>query len=300
MSKPTQKSALREETERRLLALTGIHPLAMPGELLRALRVHLVTSNSQLPMLPEIATRLLDMTSRANVDIGKLVSEIERDATVAGRLLAIANSAFYRRAASATSVKGAVLRLGLTETRDVIFRIVASATVFRIPEYADAARALRLHGVVTGYVCREICRVVGADPELAFLCGLLHDVGKATLLLTALKAPGNIPRPAFSEVADVIEADHAEAGALTCEYWKLPPGLIEVVRRHQSPPSDQPYTLFTAAANRITHHLGIGCEKSPITAGDVPLLKAAKVTPELLKSLLAYAERVAQEATEGE
>jgi putative nucleotidyltransferase with HDIG domain len=290
----------RRPTEARAVEVSGIHEYALPGELLKALRVLLVTAADKLPMLPEIATGLMALANRPNVDLGPLAREIERDVTVAGRLLAIANSAFYRRAAPVTSVKGAVLRLGLRETRDVIFRITSSATVFRVPEYVDVARTIQRHSVVAAYLCREICRVMGVDQDLAYLCGLFHDVGKVILLLTALRAKQGVPRPTYEQIADVVRDDHAEAGALTTEYWKLPAPLVSAVRNHHFPPPTEPYALATGVANRICHHLGVGGPPEPLSASDAPLLLAARIRTDQLKALLQFGERVVQEGLEAE
>jgi putative nucleotidyltransferase with HDIG domain len=299
MPNPSDKKPPRRQIEARAIEIDEKSAILLPGQLLQALRVLLVTSDNKLPMLPEIAHRLLEMSNRPNVDIDRMVAEITRDATVTGRLLAIANSAFYLRGAPATSLKAAVLRLGMRETRDVVFRIVSASTMLRVPEWADTARAIRRHSLVAAYVGREVGRALQGDVDLAFLGGLLHDVGRIFLLLTVIHS-GTKPLPAMDDLADVLREDHAEAGALTAEYWKLPPALVSAIRMHHHPSPTDALATAVAVADRICHHLGIGVAALPITPANAPVFGGMHLTPDRIGPILEYARKVDAEVGEGE
>ena len=264
-----------------------VSDLTMPGELLRRLRVFLVTGSSKIPVLPEIATRLLEMSNKPRVEINHIVAEVERDATIAGRLLATANSAFYQRAQPSTSIRQAILRVGLMETRDIVYRIVAASTLFRGGAYAEAARGIRIHSMTVAYVARDICRRGGVDHDLAFLAGLLHDVGKV-ILLAAASASSKAPLP-LEELADTLRADHTEAGALTAEYWKLPPPVIAAIRNHHSHGATEAYGTAVALADRICYHLGFEGEPVPLDARDATLIERFHFTPATIEEICQYA-----------
>lgn len=264
-----------------------VSELTMPGELLRRLRVFLVTGSNKIPVLPEIATRLLELSNRPKVEINHIVAEVERDATIAGRLLATANSAFYQRAQPSTSIRQAILRIGLTETRDIVYRIVAAATLFRGGAYAETVRRIRVHSMTVAYVSRDICRRAGVDSDLAFLAGLLHDVGKV-ILLAAASASTRTPPP-IEELADTLRADHTEAGALTAEYWKLPPAVIAALRNHHSHGNPEAYANAVALADRICYHLGLEGDAEPLGPADAPLIQRFRFSAETVQELCQYA-----------
>jgi putative nucleotidyltransferase with HDIG domain len=271
-----------------------VSELTMPGELLRRLRVFLVTGSSKIPMLPEIATRLLDLSNRPNVQITDIVREVERDATIAGRLLATANSAFYSRGIPATSVRQAIVRVGMGEARDIVYRLVAAANLFRLPEYADAVRQIRGHSILSAYITRDICRRARLDHELAFLCGLLHDVGKVILLAATVASCGSKAKPPpIEELLEVLRADHPEASALCAEYWKLPAQLVTAVRHHHSVgATEEPYAFAVALADRICRHLGCEGDAEPMGAEDAPLVAKLGFSDAALRDVLHYAAQV--------
>lgn len=266
--------------------------LGMPGELLKRLRVFLVTGSSKIPVLPDMANRLLNLSNKPNVDISHLVREVERENTVTGRLLATANSTFYLRGTPAASVKAAILRLGLSETRDLVYRIVTASTVFKVSAYAAAVREIRNHSTVVAYLTRDLCRRGGFDHDLAFLCGLMHDVGKVVLLASAAASAN--PPPPLEELEDVIRADHPEAGALTGEYWKLPPPVVSAIRNHHSTGSsaNDAYAVAVALSDRICRHLGFDGLPEPLDASDGPLLERARISGQALAEILEYAKQV--------
>src|SRR5262249_47266315 len=183
--------------EARSFEVADLHPLTLPGAALAEVRSFLVAG--KLPLLPDVAMQLLDSANRPNVAIEPLARKIERDNTIAGRLLSVANSALHLRSTPATSVRAAVVRLGLGETRDVIFQLVMSSPALKLPVFAVVEKELKQHALIAAYVCRETCRLLRQDADLAFLCGLLHDVGKTILLLCASKYAGSKEPPSLDD-----------------------------------------------------------------------------------------------------
>jgi putative nucleotidyltransferase with HDIG domain len=229
------------------------------------------------------------------VPIDPLVRQIERDNTIAARLLGVARSVAHLRGSPATSVKAAVVRLGLAETRDIIFRLVMASPALRVPGYAGHAKALQEHSLLTAYLCREACRVLGFDSDLAFLCGLLHDVGKTVLLLATVKHPRYPTPPDLADLEHVLRADHAEAGALACEYWKLPAEVVSAVRAHHQPQPGDAYASAAAIADRLSHHLAGGRGLEPFLPEDARLFAALGLSAAKAQELCVYGAKVSRE-----
>ncbi len=185
------------------------------------------------PVLPAIALEALELTSRPDVGLHRFQHLLERDQMLAGKVLRLARSPAYTPNPSAVrSLKQAVGRLGVAGIRDVVMEAALGSRVFRADRYATAMEHLALHCSATAHLCRLIGRRTPLDSEYAFLCGLLHDVGIAGILL----AMGDRARRGAAEdcwlVWPAIDTVHERASARMVERWGLPPDIALVVRNH--------------------------------------------------------------------
>lgn len=78
-----------------------------------------------LPSLPQILLHILDAIHSDQADFQHIAEIIRQDAAITVRLLEIANSSFYSRAQSCTTIERALLFLG-TETVKTI--VITAAT----------------------------------------------------------------------------------------------------------------------------------------------------------------------------
>ena len=184
----------------------------------------------QPPMLPVVATELMQVSSRADADVTQIVHLLERDTLLAGRVLKLCNSPLYGAVEPIRSLKTAVVRLGLAELRDVVMEAAFSARVFKTTGYSEAVDRVRVHSTAVAHLSRAIARHTTFESEYAFLCGLLHDVG----LSAALVALGDVPRgEQLRPVADLWPALfslHETVGGSVATVWKLPAEVAMVLR----------------------------------------------------------------------
>jgi HD-like signal output (HDOD) protein len=87
------------------------------------------------PMLPVVAQEALAVATDKHVDLASLGKIIERDQVLAARFLTVANSPTYRRRVSATTVSVALMRLGLVNSRDLLFFTAVEPSMFSSREY---------------------------------------------------------------------------------------------------------------------------------------------------------------------
>ena len=110
------------------------------------------------------------------------------------------------------------------------------------------------------------------NPEEAFVCGLLHDLGKVALdacfpkSYERVAAKAEVLRGCVTDVErDVLGVDHTTAGQRLAEYWKLPPMVRETVWLHHQLPETTPVHIAHGAhvrlvqvADRLARHMRIG------------------------------------------
>ena len=232
----------------------------------------------ELPLLPEVATKVMTATQDENCDAKKLSEMIHRDAALAGHVLRIANSPLYAPTVPIVSLQQAVSRLGMKKIREIALLVACQAKVFRVPGFDQKVRALFKHCVAAGAYAQEIARIRRWNVEESFLCGLLHDAGKPVLLqlLTDVQKEQKIGIEA-NLVEDVLDEMHGSVGARLVESWKLPERLVETIACHHRPNdarSAGQSAMMTNMADDLAHY-AVG----PKTVAEKHLREHPMLTP---------------------
>ncbi len=214
------------------------------------------------PELPSTAQQVLSLSQSPDVEIDKVVELLENDEMLAARVLRVASSPAYAGAAKIESLSGALMRLGLLTVRDVVLQVAMNLRVFRCDAYEAPMARLKQHSQATAHLCRVVCKYSSAvEAEFAFLCGLLHDVGIAGILLALGEAPRRKKPPDLSVLWPAIHGAHGEAGALMAKLWDLPAELPWVLGAHHRVEIEgypHPLAGVVCIADHLAAELGAG------------------------------------------
>jgi putative nucleotidyltransferase with HDIG domain len=227
-----------------------------------------------LPILPVTTLTALEMTKDPNASAKDLQYVIGKDQALSARVLRIVNSAMYCLSREVSTLSHAVAILGMDTIRSILMA-TAAQQVFQqglVSGKDLGTRLLMDHSWGAAAAARAIAVRVGYEnPEEAFLCGLMHDIGKPVMLK-------NFPdkyRQIFSEVykgdvgfndaeSRVFGFSHAEVGALIAEKWKFPPQMVAAIGWHHDPLSSKEHTRLasiTCLSNLFMVVMEIGFEK---------------------------------------
>lgn len=185
------------------------------------------------PSLPQVALDVLTLSQQPYVDFRQVAEVMERDPVLAGRVLGAANSPAYRGAVPMRTIRDALQRLGLAFVRDLLVGEAVALRVFSTGSgYAGTMAKLRAHAAATGHLARLVAQAAGTDAPCAFLCGLLHDIGFAAILL----AMGSISRgqvpPDLGALWPIAEQAHTRVGGLVARLWGMPEEVARVIENH--------------------------------------------------------------------
>src|SRR5262245_16720514 len=216
-----------------------------------------VMARKNLPTIPTVLAKILQLVDAETASGKELIAVIERDQALTGKLLRLANSAFFGQTRRVATIPRAVVLLGFSTVRNLALSVKVWETLG-----AGVARSrleeLWEHSVAVAIATKALAtRLRAGDPDEAFTAGLLHDVGRLLLAMRfrdeywrAVGSAGEADAVARLE-AEQLGVDHAEVGGWILEAWRLPPALVElVVHHHAEAPRPGPGGLL-AMADRL-------------------------------------------------
>ncbi|MBI3802991.1 MAG: HDOD domain-containing protein [Nitrospirae bacterium] len=248
------------------------------GRLRSVIAKKMSDSNFQVPPMPGVADRILQMGERANsVDLAKIIAN---DQAITSNIIRIANSAYYGGVYKFETLPTAITRIGLDQVRILVLGFSMISKEFAGGRYREECRQLNQHAIGCAYLAALLSELTGLkEKEDAFLSGLLHDIGKL-IIYTALDQEFQGKKKQEWADRGLTDADldavlseyHGNAGSFVAAAWKLQPWLQEVVRYHHafSQAKERPQLVAVVAlANRFCHRFGLGCrqEEGDLYAG---------------------------------
>lgn len=256
-------------------------------------------NSDKLPTLPSVAHKLIEMAGKDDNSAAELAELIGQDPTLSLKVLQAANSAFYALRIEVTSIKHAIVLLGMQEVRRIAIGSVLSEKFLSVsPEAKPQAVALWRHLLATAVIGQDLSRSDFDEPDL-YTLGLLHDLGWLVLLS---EAPAVFKSMAQEETRTRKEAeiqwgvDHQIWGAKLAERWGMPEPFQVVNLLHHEPLRDThppEYLLATSLANHLAGTMGIQVLNAPVEPVPEGVLKGLGLDLETLKEMekAVHAER---------
>ncbi len=215
-----------------IVPLVTVEPTPEMSETERELVKRLRTGRAALPVLPQVAEAALRLANDPDARITDLAELVDTDPPIAARFMSVANSVAYWRGLLTSSTQSAIVRLGLANTRDLLFQVVYAASSGGLKKYQMQVQRSFKRSVIAAVAARTAARELSLVTEYDYMSGLLHDIGEARIyrILDAL------PRPDDPKiVADLVQRYHTAAGAEVAMAWKLPTEIVDACAAHHDP-----------------------------------------------------------------
>ncbi|MBX7057703.1 MAG: HDOD domain-containing protein [Leptospirales bacterium] len=202
-----------------------------------------------LTILPPVLVSILATRDDNDIDIKRLELMIESDQVLVTRLLRLANSPFYSRAArqQVQSVNQTIMRLGFRTVRTMVTLAFADS-IFSAGNYAKFRKEVWEHSIAAGVLAQLIavqCRLQKLE-EAALLGGLMHDLGKIALNAIDRKKYVQTLTDFLEQNRDIREierqhfgVDNIELGAAAAVQWQLPPEIVAAIGERYAAPATQ-------------------------------------------------------------
>lgn len=226
----------------------------------------------QLPSLPAVVTRLIEMIDDPLASAMDVAHTLREDPPLTARVLRMANSPVYGGRFRIMSVPQAVLRLGMLEIRNVVMSLGVIRSMLGAGRRLDY-RTFWHHSLTVALAAETLAEVAprqrDSEDEGVFAAGLLHDIGRFILdqyyaadYDTAIEAMDRERIPLCEAEQRALGVDHAELGGLLAERWGLPEPIVAGIAGHHDPevvlPTLRRNALLVRVAERtcVAHGLG--------------------------------------------
>ena len=191
-----------------------------------------------VPVLPTVLAKLMALDANSDAHFEEMLRLIEAEPNFSARLLAAANSAASAPRNPITSVRSAFLRLGSVPATNLVLSV---AVTQMLPPRDASEKGVWRHCLDTAVTARHFAAAWGdpeLDPEVAYTCGLLHDLGRFVIFRLENEqersplAEGEGAKELLAAERTLCGMTHPEVGAMVCTKWRLPDRVVTVVRDH--------------------------------------------------------------------
>jgi len=191
-----------------------------------------------LPSLPGTVAHIMRLVNDPQCALSAVAQAISSDPPLAMKTLRLVNAAYYGLRQQVGTIEHAVVLLGIKVIKNLAF----TATVFDIMK--GSVEGFFIHSAFSGAAMRVLVESGHPNPQVqsgeeAFVCGLLHDIGKVILDEFLPEECVKVARlcqkehmPAHVAEKEIIGVDHAEVGARLAQKWKLPDGISDGIACH--------------------------------------------------------------------
>jgi HD-like signal output (HDOD) protein len=205
-----------------------------------------------VPLLPTVASKVMEVTQQENYSLRDLSNVILTDQVIAAQVLKFANSALFSGDRQVDSLPMAVQRLGSETVTSLVFSLSVQSMRSNRDSFLEAKQRIWEHASTCSLLSRLIATTVRLDHNLAFLCGLMMDFGKIALLSLIQEVQLKHSRYQSTPpeiITGIVEAYHSKVGGVVGEKWNLPSAVRASMKYHHALTSASEHGDYVAVAN---------------------------------------------------
>lgn len=209
-------------------------------QFLQELAEDLNSKDIQLPSFPDVVISIRSALEDPNCSSEHLGEVVKTDPVLVARLLMSANSAFHNRAGiEIVDLNLAISRLGFEVVRNTAITL-AVEQIFAASEHKEVQSAIKniwTSSLSLASMCFVIARNEGKlNPDNAFLCGLLHEVGKLYILTKARDYPTLLGNA--DSLNTVLDQWYESIGKSIIEAWGFGPEIADSLETEENLSAD--------------------------------------------------------------
>ena len=220
-------------------------------------------SFSRLPAPKAISTRLNSILKNPDVNIKAVIDELEYHPFLIAKILQIANSVSYGVRKEISSIREAIILIGLEQLKTLIvsFELLKRFFDSLDSRYQNTISDFWNLSLKKAMIAKRIAEnwAEKVDKDLAFVSALLSDIGMIAWLYTEPDTFNAFTHLLKNKKITVKEAEnnlfifeHNKLGSILLQLWNFPRKIINLVENHHSTKLDDPYIQIIQLAEQLS------------------------------------------------
>ena len=199
----------------------------------------------KLPSLPQILQELVDKLSDPNSNVDSIEELVEIDQAITAEILKVSNKVEFIEPDEPriVTIHDALQKIGFENAK----RISLNVSVLKLMKITKfpvnfCCEQLWQHSLGVAVASSELAELIGFEnPDQAYTCGLVHDIGKLIKIKHSYRAFAKEIASAHRKKIDLSDVEklrnllrHDEMGYLMMKFWRMPNDLALTVRWHHT------------------------------------------------------------------
>lgn len=187
-------------------------------------------NTGSIPFIPDEKFELLKLL-RTNASMGSLEAHIRNGSELETQIIELANSNLYKGHSSVSTIRNAMVRLGMENLKFLIYQTVLTRTLFKSRQYDEWVNRLQFKAIASAHFAREIASWIGYPATEAYMAGLVHDIGEPYILQLFDALSVDIP----DEICiQTVKQAHMETGATILRRLNISPAVVAACESHHN------------------------------------------------------------------
>ena len=207
-------------------------------------------NSDALPVMPETAVQLMRTLERDDTSLTDVAALIERDPSLAVKVLRVANSAGVGAQREVANLRDAANLIGMRRLRDLSMAACVS-NIFPTDGNFDRERFWR-HGLATAGHAKVLAGLCNIDPDTAYLAGLVMRIGRVLMLMVEPEIVARCdelndsPDSLIGHEIEWLGCSHLEVSAALAKHWNFPKEIVDALVAARDPLSALPFSALGA------------------------------------------------------
>ncbi|MFK7777694.1 MAG: GGDEF domain-containing protein [Gimesia sp.] len=199
-----------------------------------------IWSSDQLPTLPAVAIKLLDLSKNPDTDISEVIEAIKADPAITAKILKASNSSFFALRSDCKGIERAVPLLGTMVVTSLALSFSLSESAITVGPLKTRFDSYWKQSIVQSAAAEILASRLGNELKYdSFLIGLLQDIGHLAMLrsipnelISVLEQAETEKRDRIELETEVLGVNHAEVGVKMMERWELSEQFKTAIEHH--------------------------------------------------------------------
>ena len=213
----------------------------------------LLSQSSALPSIPRVLALVLKELDGEEPSPRKITALVATDPMLVGRMLRLANSAFFGVVREVSSVEDAFAVLGIAQMRTLVAAVALGNTYRAVP--GIDLEAFWRYSLNSAKLAKPLARSLGLNEGTAFTAALLHAVGELVLytafggMRTALEASHVFALDRVQVERSMLGYSFVEVSAAFARQWEFPESIVLALERQDEPGEDDDFDALAAVVH---------------------------------------------------